>query len=109
MYIFNILSYKDNDNGDIIISFYDMKIDKFLDDMYEISCIESFKFYSKENNYDYTNDIIILRKYKNTIVKLMKDKLFESSYAKYKSITYIDLFNMFKVNFQENVIFLIII
>ena len=104
MYIFNELSYQDKDSNEIIMNFNDMKIDKFLNDMYEISCIESFKFYSKENNYDCNNDLILLRKYKHSIVKIIKDKLFESSKEEYKTISYINLFDLFKENFKENVI-----
>jgi len=103
MYFFDVCSIEDPNTWDIVINYHDLRIDRFLNDMYEISCIESFKFFSKENNYDCKEDIEILKKYKDKIVRNLKDKIFESSKLKYKSITYNDLFELFKENFNENV------
>lgn len=105
MYIWDICSMQDVHTWDIIMNYDDIRIERFLMDMYEISCIESFKFFSNENNYDCREDLEILKENKKKIVYKMKEKLFETSKAKYKSITYMELFNLFKDNFCENVKF----
>ena len=51
MYFYEVCSLQDAGNCDIVLKYEDIRIDRFLNDMYEISCIESFKFFSSLNNY----------------------------------------------------------
>ena len=103
MFLFNLFSIQNKDNLKYQINFDDFKFNDFLNDLYEISCIESYKFFSLKKEYYYTDDIILLRKNKINIVKKLKKKIFFMSNGENKILSYNDLYELFAINSNENV------
>jgi hypothetical protein len=103
MFFFDICANQNKNNLEYEIYFDYNKLEEFLNDLYEISCIESYKFFSLGKQYDCTDDILLLRKNKNYIVNSLKKNLFLISKEKNKTLSYNDLYELFVINSNKNV------
>lgn len=83
-------------------------LDELLSDMFDISCIESYHFYHHKNDPVCEGEIDLIKETKNDVINKIKDNLFENCYGDTKSITYQELFNLFKENYNEGVKFFFI-
>jgi hypothetical protein len=76
--------------------------------MFDISCIESFNFYhnktDKNKNCDSLKELkgLIIKKKEETLKKI-KETIFEKCKEEYKTITYEDLYILFKDFYNEGV------
>ena len=103
--MFNFLG-NSYDTSEVQIDFNNPDLDKMLSDMYEISCVETIRAYHRENRVDCEEEISEIRKIKEDVLKIIKEKIFESRLGgNIKAIYYEDLFKLFNDYYSEGVIF----
>ena len=77
---------------------------ELLSDMFEISCIETYKAYHRENRVDCEGEIEIISETKYEVINKIRDIIFEVCEGEFKAITYEDLYKLFKDYYNEGVI-----
>jgi len=104
LFLFQFISTEDTSNLSFI-EFSDIKLDETLGYMFDISCIEIIKFFSKEKELLYENHINVISKIKDKVILLIKEIIFKYALKDEKRITYQEFYEIFEENYKETVNF----
>lgn len=102
LFLYEILSIEDTSNVSFI-DISDPKLDETLGCMFDISCIEIIKFFSKEKEMHYENHINVIRGIKEKVVLKVKELIFKYAYEDEKRITYQEFYQIFLENYNDAV------
>lgn len=90
------------------IDYNDPLLVELLTDMFEISCIESYNFYHKKKDHIHEGELELISDLKLDVVNKIKDTMFQYCDEDTKSITYKELFEVFREYYSEGVKLIII-
>jgi len=108
LFLYEILNIENTSNLSYIDQ-SDPNLDETLRCMFDISCLEIIKFFSKEKELPYENHVNVISKIREKVVLHVKELIFKYAFEDEKRITYQEFYQIFLENYKETVILIPII